>query len=335
MSCGGWVTYIAQFDIVFVKLDELERICGVRYRVTEEKDLSLNAVRAFVQVARDNSVTQASRTLGVTQSSVSRHVAVLEAYFGAKLIERRARRSKLTDFGRLFADAVAEPLDTILFTAKSMRRDNRRDANHLTVRTSLSTFAYTLLIPNLRDFSNEMGDVTVDIVSGLSVPSPTDSFDVLLTRDLTLSEPADRWNFHAEQLVCVGSPDCVAGRGLDALRTTPVLTVTSRPDILPTWLRAMDLKTSEILSSARYDHNYLALPAVTTGQALLVTPHIVVADLIKQGLLEVLQGSRVPSGMQYRAYAIDRSSNPILARAFCRWLSRLCKKMTAAEPTDH
>lgn len=302
--------------------------------MTKENDLSLNAVRAFVQVARDSSVTRASKTLGITQSSVSRHLAVLEDYFGAALIERRGRQSQLTDFGRLFADAVAESLDTILFTAKRMRRHDQTETNRLVVRTSLSTFAYTLLIPNLREFSKEMGGVTVDIISTLSAPTSTDNFDVLLTRDLTLTEPGDRWDFHDEQLVCVGAPECVAGRGLEALRTTPVIAVTSRPDILPTWVRGMNLKTSDIISGARYDHHYLALPAVTTGQTLLVTPHILVADLIRQGLLEVVPGTRAPSGMQYRAYSVDRSGHPDLARAFCRWLTRLCRKMEIVGPSS-
>ncbi|MBX5101265.1 LysR family transcriptional regulator [Rhizobium lentis] len=296
--------------------------------VADDRDLSLNAVRAFIQVARDSSVTRASKTLGITQSSVSRHLAVLEEYLGTKLIERRGRQSQLTDFGRLFADAIGEPLDTILFTAKRMRRNGRKDGNRLVVRTSLATFAYTVLIPNLRDFSKEMSGVTVDVISTLSAPTSTDSFDVLLTRDLTLTEPSDRWDIYDEQLVCVGAPDCIAGRGLNALRSTPVIAVTSRPDILPIWLRGMDLKTADVTSGARYDHHYLALPAVTTGQTLLVAPHILVADLIRQGLLEVLSGSRAPSGMQYRAYAVDRSSNPDVARAFCRWLTRLCRKMT-------
>ncbi|PRD43763.1 LysR family transcriptional regulator [Phyllobacterium phragmitis] len=299
--------------------------------MTDERELSLNAVRAFVQVARDNSITRASKTLGITQSSVSRHVAVLEEYFGAKLLDRRGRQSQLTDYGRLFADAVAEPLETILFTARRMRREDGENANRLVVRTSLSTFAYTLLIPNLREFSKEMGGVTVDVISTLSLPAAGDSFDVLLTRDLTLTEPADRWDIHDEQIVCVGSPDCVAGRGLEALATTPVIAVTSRPDILPTWLRYLGLRTADVRTGARYDHHYLALPAVTNGQTLLVAPHVIVADLIRQGLLEMLPGSRAPSGMQYRAYAVDRGANPDLARAFCRWLTRLCRKKTGDE----
>jgi len=298
--------------------------------VSEEEDLSLNAVRAFVQIARERSVTRAASRLGVTQSSVSRHLAVLETYLGTKLIERRGRYSELTAFGRLFADAVAEPLETILFTAQRMRRRDRNEAHRLVVRTSLSTFAYTLLIPSLQDFSREMGGAVVDVTTSLSMPSSTDGFDVLLTRDLVLAESSDRWDIHDEQLVCVGAPQNIAGHGLDAVRALPVLAVTSRPDIMPTWLRAMELKTSDIVSGARYDHHYLALPAVTTGRCLLVAPEIIVADLVRQELLAVLPGSRTPSGMRYRAYAADRSRNPELAYAFCRWITQLCKRLGAS-----
>lgn len=299
--------------------------------MSDEEELSLNAVRAFVQISRERNVTRAARSLGITQSSVSRHLAVLEAYLGTKLVERRGRYSELTEFGRLFAEAVAEPLETILFTAQRMRRRDHNEANRLVVRTSLSTFAYTLLIPNLQEFSRDMGGALVDVTTSLSMPSSTDDFDVLLTRDLVLAEPSDRWDIYDEQIVCVGAPQNIAGRGLDALGAMPVLAVTSRPDIMPTWLKAMELKTSDILSGARYDHHYLALPAVTTGRSLLVAPEIVVADLIGQGLLEVLPGSRAPSGMRYRAYAADRSRNPALAHAFCRWMAQLCKRVGTSQ----
>ncbi|WEX07199.1 LysR family transcriptional regulator [Chelativorans sp. AA-79] len=291
----------------------------------EDEALPLNSVRAFVAIAREKSVTRAAHTLGTTQSSVSRHLAVLENYLGAPLIDRRGRYTELTEFGRLFANAVSEPLDTIFFTAQRMRRRDRADTNRIVVRTSLSTFAYTLLIPNLQAFSNEMGGAVVDVMSSLSLPSTTDGFDVLITRDLALSEPSDHWEMHKEQLVCVGAPQHVSGKGLLAVRTLPMLTITSRPDILPTWLRSMNLKPDDIKLGARYDHHYLALPAVTTGKCLLVAPEIVVSDLIRQGLLCLVEGSRASSGMQYRAYAVDRSANPMLARAFCRWLVRLCR----------
>ncbi len=298
---------------------------------TDSDEVPLNAIRVFVMIAREGSVTRAAHALGTTQSSVSRYLAVLQDYLGADLVQRRGRQSKLTEFGRLFANTVAEPLDTVCFTARRMRRRTRPDANRLVVRTSLSTFAYSFLIPNLQAFSAEMGGVIVDVISSLSPPISSDDYDILITRDLSVIEPADDWELYNEQLVCVGSPNHVSGKGLSVVRSLPILTITSRPDILPTWLRAMNLSSNDIKPGARYDHNYLALPAVMTGKCLLVAPEIVVSDLVRGRVLDVIPGSRTPSGMQYRAYAVDRSDNPEIARAFCRWLVRLCKKAALAE----
>ncbi|WP_050384456.1 LysR family transcriptional regulator [Bradyrhizobium pachyrhizi] len=297
----------------------------------EYDEVPLNAVRAFVTIAREGSVTRAANALGITQSSVSRYLAVLQEYLGTDLVERRGRRSELTQFGRLFANTVSEPLDTVCFTAKRMRRRNRSDANRIVVRTSLSTFAYSFLIPNLQAFSAEMDGVIVDVISSLSPPTSSDNFDILITRDLSVIEPADDWEIYNETLVCVGSPGHVAGKTLSIARSMPLLNITSRPDIMPTWLRAMNLTARDIKSGARYDHNYLALPAVMTGKCLLVAPEIIVGDLVRAGALHVIPGSRAPSGMQYRAYAVDRSDNPEIARAFCRWVARLCKKAAIAE----
>ena len=295
-----------------------------------KRDLPLNAIRAFVVIAREGSVTQAARTLGITQSAASRHLAVLEGYLGTKLIERRGRHTALTDFGRLFADAVGEPLDAIAFTVQRMRR-SRGDGNRLVVRASVPTFAYATLIPNLPAFGEQARGAVVDVVTSLGAPSTTDDYDVLITRDLDVSEPSDHWDLLEEHLVCVGATTQLAGEDLSAVRTTPVLSITSRPDIIPRWLGAMNLAATDITLGARYDHHYLALPAVTTGQGLLIAPEMVIADLVRQGILAVLPGSRVPSGMRYRAYALDRSGNPDLSRAFCRWLMRLCKQTSLTD----
>lgn len=224
----------------------------------QDNEVPLNAIRAFVIVAREGSVRRAASSLGTTQSSVSRYLSVLRDYLGADLIERRGRRSHLTEFGRLFANAVSEPLETVGFTAKRMRRRAAAGTNRIVVRTSLSTFASSLLIPNLQAFSAEAGGVIVDVVSSLSPPTSSDHYDILITRDLSVIEPADSWEIYNEELVCVGPPNLVAGRELSIVRSTPILNITSRPDILPTWLRAMNLSSNDIRAGARYDHNYLA-----------------------------------------------------------------------------
>lgn len=61
-------------------------------------------------------------------------------------IHRATRQAERIDETRkTFANTAAEPLDTVFFTAKKMRRRTRPSANRIVVCTSLSTFAYSLL----------------------------------------------------------------------------------------------------------------------------------------------------------------------------------------------
>lgn len=77
-------------------------------------DLSTVWLRAFLEVARHGSFTVAARTLGWTQSAVSRQISSLEAAWGgAPLFDRLPRGVRLTEAGRAllpYAESVAEAL---------------------------------------------------------------------------------------------------------------------------------------------------------------------------------------------------------------------------------
>lgn len=287
-------------------------------------DVPLNAVRAYSVIARELSVTKAAKILGITQSSASRHLAVLEDYLGATLVERQGRSIRLTAYGQRFADAVRDPIDSIAFSAQLMRRSEGSD-RRLTVRTSIGTFAQEFIIPQLSDFL-ETYDAIVDFDSNLAKPGFADTFDVLLTRDLALDEPGDEWNVLEEHVVCAGAPHLIQGQDVSVINRVPLLMVNSRPDILPLWLAATGQSQQEIRFGARFPHHHLAIPAAATGQGLYIGPESYVYQAVNQGRLNVVAGSKVPTGMTYRAIALDRSSNPQLAHDFCRWLVRLARK---------
>lgn len=63
---------------------------------------TLHQLRAFAYVARDGSFSAAARSLGVTQSAVTQHVAKLETIIGASLIIRTGHGVELTAAGRDF-----------------------------------------------------------------------------------------------------------------------------------------------------------------------------------------------------------------------------------------
>jgi len=56
-------------------------------------------LRAFVEVAQAGSVSQAARTLGTSQPTLSRQIAQLEAHVGQALFERTTRGVRLTQAG--------------------------------------------------------------------------------------------------------------------------------------------------------------------------------------------------------------------------------------------
>jgi molybdate transport repressor ModE-like protein len=67
-------------------------------------------MRLLVALANERSVSAAARAIGVTQSTASEHVRVLELAMGQPLIERSGRGSRLTDAGRVLALRAAEAL---------------------------------------------------------------------------------------------------------------------------------------------------------------------------------------------------------------------------------
>jgi DNA-binding transcriptional LysR family regulator len=73
----------------------------------------LTIMRSFVGVTKSKSFSQAARTLGISGSLVSRHVAELERAVGVRLVNRTARTISLTDAGIKYAEFAARIIDEI------------------------------------------------------------------------------------------------------------------------------------------------------------------------------------------------------------------------------
>lgn len=285
----------------------------------------LNSIRVFVEVARNSHVSKAANTLQISQSAVSRHLAVLEEYLGAPVVERVGRNIQLSEFGRQLSAAVGDPLDEITFAMKLMKQ-RRNSRAGITVRTSLPTFAFSTLIPRISAFSDAHGGISVDVLTSTTDALIRHDADVLVTRDMKLPEPMREWKLMDETVVGVCANELKNKVTLDQIGHVPINIVTSRPDILPNWLLAMQLKEEDIHFGARYDHHYLAIPATIAGQGILIAPKIVVMDYVKQAHLSIVEGSEAATGMTYSAFASDRAANVELSQNFCKWLISVCRR---------
>jgi DNA-binding transcriptional LysR family regulator len=75
--------------------------------------LNLTYLKVLAAVARHGSVTEAAKELHYSQSSVSHHLARLEAATGAKLVQRVGRGIRLTPEGQLLAIRATEILGRV------------------------------------------------------------------------------------------------------------------------------------------------------------------------------------------------------------------------------
>ncbi|HKX40306.1 MAG TPA: LysR family transcriptional regulator [Burkholderiaceae bacterium] len=298
--------------------------------MSNASDVPLIAIRAFVAAGRYGSFTRAAAALSVTQGAVSRHVATLEALADTRLFERKGSTIALTPAGSHFYDTVKDAMSTIELAARQLAQ-RRRAPDRLRVRTSMPSFAMTVVVPALGAFAQTC-PVQVDLITSLAPPQPQDEFDVLISRDLRLPG-TDSWELLREELVCVGAPALVAAQHKRAPARWPMITARSRPDLITHWAVARDIAPQRLQVAGSYDHLFLAMAAAIGGAGLLVVPRVLVDDALRDGTLALADPQPLASGARYIAYVHPASQHAAVARDFCRWLKGLLRERTRRMPS--
>jgi DNA-binding transcriptional LysR family regulator len=282
----------------------------------------LTAIRAFVAVSRHGSFSRAAQALGVTQSALSRHVATLEKLSGTRLFDRRGSGIELTPSGSQYFDAIKDALATIELATQQICQAGQTH-NRLRVRTSMPSFAMTVVVPALALFTAKT-QIEIDLITSLAAPQPRDEFDVLITRDLHVPN-TESWELLQEELVCVGAPAVVAKHLAGSVDRWPMIGAKSRPDALALWATALDIAPQRLHVSAMYDHLFLAVSAAIGGTGLLVAPKLVVLDHLNSGTLVPADAKPVSSGATYTAFINPGSHHLQSSREFCRWLKGMLR----------
>jgi DNA-binding transcriptional LysR family regulator len=96
-------------------------------------ELNLTGLRVLREVASLGSFTAASKTLGYTQSAVSRQVAGLEDAAGTPLFERAARGVRLTDAGEALLRRAGRVLDEVDAAQRELEGISERAGGRLRV----------------------------------------------------------------------------------------------------------------------------------------------------------------------------------------------------------
>jgi LysR family glycine cleavage system transcriptional activator len=261
----------------------------------------LNSLRAFEAAARHQSLSRAAEELCVTHSAISRQVAKLEEFLGAKLFERKHQQVVLTKRGAAYAARLQVLFDQIQeATVAHFSAEAERTSLCIGV---LSTFAMRFLIPRLARFKQRHPELTLQVESSHKPIDPNNP-DIDVAIWLGNGEWPDVVAEHLfeEELIPVGSPALLAGheiRAADDLEPFLLLHAAPRPDDWQHWLDAMGASRVDGQRGLRLEYSGLVYQGAVDGLGLAMAQTMFVQDDIAQKRLVPVIAKPFRTGRSY------------------------------------
>ena len=122
----------------------------------------LRQMSIFARVAETGSFSAAARTLGVSNSVVSKYISGLEEKLGVTLIQRNTRHLVLTDIGRGYLERCLTILSDVEEADRAASNEHAEPRGILRVNAALS-FGLRHLGPVISQYALACPEVTVDI----------------------------------------------------------------------------------------------------------------------------------------------------------------------------
>lgn len=283
----------------------------------------LNALRAFEAAARLGSISAAAEELFVTHGAVSRQIQAFEAAVGVAVFERRGRRIRLTEAGRVYLDVVRTAFDSIARATDRLSESGR--VRQLTIN-GLPTFTMRWLLPRLNRFQRRHPGLELRLATSVQSLTQLGEFDVAIRRGPE-TWPDMEWGvFLRERETPVCAPALLAASPIETpsdLARHTLLHADTRPAAWARWQGLAGVPGLVPAGRQRFDHFYLALQAALDGLGVALGPLPIIDEELSAGrLVAPLAGLAVPA----RSYCWIRrpgiEGEPSIAAEFCAWLDQ-------------
>ncbi|MCR5351883.1 MAG: LysR family transcriptional regulator [Bacteroidales bacterium] len=212
--------------------------------------MELRQLKYFVEVARLKSYSLASKTLFITQSTISQQIRKLEDELGVELLTRDTRHVDLSDYGEQFYPCAVQVLEEARAGV-----DRIRDVKNLHVGTLSigSTFTFgPLMTKTVLEFQKMFPGIRLDLV----ITSQEDLMQRILNRelDLALTYKSLIGDERIESRLLFKSRLCLVGRIGELAGCGPQVSVQDLARY-PLALPAKGLQARDALESILYTEN--------------------------------------------------------------------------------
>jgi len=123
----------------------------------------ITSMSIFKRVVEAGSFSAVARETGLSQPTVSKHIAELENRLGTKLLNRSTRQLSLTEAGKKYYDRCSLILGDLEELESSIGQCRSEPAGMLRVNVPVS-FGRMYLLPVLWEFMSQYPDVKLDLV---------------------------------------------------------------------------------------------------------------------------------------------------------------------------
>jgi LysR family transcriptional regulator, glycine cleavage system transcriptional activator len=250
----------------------------------------LSRLKPFEAAARHESFSQAAIELGLTQTAISKQIALLEKEMGILLFERRNRAVFLTDAGRRLGRAVGDALSEVAAEIELLQGERR--SSELVLHCQLCE-AFYWLMPRLARFHEQNPGVELRVVSSLKPLTETpEGFDVAIQTSGRASGSARLAFTAADNIFPVCAPTLVSDQVLplkpDDLAAFPLLSHSVVPQDWMDWQHWFEGIGERLPRRPRlvpFDSYPLALQAAVAGQGVALGWKRTTEGMIAEGKL--------------------------------------------------
>jgi len=285
----------------------------------------LTATRVFVTVVEHGSLTQASERLNMSTAMVSRYLAAMEAWLGARLLHRTTRRISLTEAGAAALVSCRQLLDLAEDVKHQAGEVSRVPAGRLRI-TSSASFAEAQLAPALADFQRMHPQVTFAlIVADRSVDLAAERIDLAVRITNSLEPTMIARPLASCRSVLCAAPGYLRAQGepgtIEGLRSHHCITHAIVGAAQFRFRRKGELV--EVPVSERLSTNDTAVlrRAVLEGGGIGILPTYFVGEDLRQGRLVRVLPELEPEALGIHAIFLSRQHLPLALRLLVEFLA--------------
>ena len=280
----------------------------------------LSAMRVFTAVVDAGSFAAAADKLEMSRAMASRHVALLEAHLGVRLLHRTTRRLSLTEAGAGYHQRAAQVLGLVQEAADAAQQQARTPSGVLRIASAVGFQRH--LGEAVRAFLRAFPQIQVDLSLGeRRVDLVEEGFD-LAVRIASEIEPG----FVARHIARVRTVLCAAPAYLQAHgtpRSPEALAVHNcmsyaHKDWRSEWhfRRGGQQVAVAIAGNFRSSGGSVLVEAAIDGLGIVLEPEFIVCDALAQGrLVQLLPRWQPPELAVFAVYA-ERPHLPLKVRCF-------------------